>query len=95
MPIASEHPTAQARIFAYAEAIGWAIVSPEEGERRRGVEWIKDEGGRMKTGSRFFDDQLDAKVREFNPRYSEAEGSLLGQFRHLRTDNDWNALNEL
>ena len=34
----------------------------------------------------FFDDLLDAKVREFNPRYAEAEGALLGQFRHLHTD---------
>jgi len=26
------------------------------------------------------------KLREFNPRYAEAEGALLGQFRHLHTD---------
>jgi type I restriction enzyme, R subunit len=39
-----------------------------------------------KTASLFFDDLLDAKVREFNPRYAEAEGALLGQFRHLHTD---------
>ena len=32
--------------------------------------------------SLFFDDLPDAKVREFNPRYAEAEGALLGQFRH-------------
>ena len=36
--------------------------------------------------SLFFDDLLDAKVREFNPRYTEAEDTLLGQFRHLHTD---------
>ncbi len=42
--------------------------------------------GNYKTGSLFFDDLLDAKVREFNPRYAEAEGALLGQFRHLHTD---------
>jgi type I restriction enzyme R subunit len=40
---------------------------------------MKDEGGGMKGGSLFFDDLLDAKVREFNPRYAEAEGALLGQ----------------
>ena len=34
----------------------------------------------------FFDDLLDAKVREFNPRYAESAGALLGQFRHLHTD---------
>ncbi len=31
-------------------------------------------------------DLLDAKVREFNPRYAEAEGALPGQLRHLHTD---------
>jgi len=52
----------------------------------------KDEGGSL-----FFDCLLDANppsprgygvagVREFNPRYAEAEGALLGQFRHLHTD---------
>ena len=29
---------------------------------------------------------LDTKVREFNLRYVEAKGALLGQFRHLHTD---------
>lgn len=34
----------------------------------------------MKNASLFFDDLLDAKVREFNPRYAEVEagGALLG-----------------
>ena len=82
----TEHKTVQARILAYAEAIGWTIVCREEAERRRGVERMKDDGGRMKGGALFFDDLLDAKVREFNPRYSEAEGALLGRFRHLHTD---------
>jgi len=36
--------------------------------------------------SLFFDDLLDAKLREFNPRYADAEGALLGQFRHLHAD---------
>ncbi len=36
--------------------------------------------------SLFFDDLLYAKVWEFNPRYFDAEGTLLGQFRHLHTD---------
>ena len=60
------------------------LVWREEAERRRGVE-------RMKGGSLFYDDLLDANppsprgygvagVREFNPRYAEAEGALLGQF---------------
>ncbi|MEI7929864.1 MAG: hypothetical protein WCH40_15030 [Verrucomicrobiales bacterium] len=82
----TEHKTVQARILEYAEAIGWTIVCREEAERRRGVERTKDETGRMKGGSLFFDDLLDAKVREFNPRYADAEGALLGLFRHLHTD---------
>ncbi len=38
MPTPSEHKTVQARILAYAEAIGWTIVSREEAERRRGFD---------------------------------------------------------
>ncbi|NTV46713.1 MAG: hypothetical protein HGB11_09420, partial [Chlorobiales bacterium] len=64
MPTPSEHKTVQSRILAYAGAIGWTVVPREEAEERR-------------CGfSLFFDDLLDAKVREFNPRYSEAEGAL-------------------
>ena len=70
MPTPGEHKTVQARILAYAEAIGWSMVCREEAERRRGGERMKDDGGRMKGGSLFFDDLLDAKVREFNPRYA-------------------------
>ena len=61
-------------------------MSREEAEQRRGLLRNKDEGGRPNTGSLFFDDLFDAKVREFNPRYAESEGALLGQFRHLHTD---------
>ena len=76
----SEHKTVQARILTYAEAIGWTFVPREQAEQRR--------GGTPASASLslFFDDLLDAKVREFNPRYTEAEGTLLGQFRHLHTD---------
>ncbi len=75
----SEHKTVQARILAYAQNVGWTFVSREEANHRRGV-------GIVKGGSLFFDDLLDAKVREFNPRYVEAEGALLGHFRHLHPD---------
>ena len=78
MPTPSEHKTVQARILKYAEAIGWTFVSREEAEQRR--------GGTPAPLSLFFDDLLDAKVREFNPRYAEAQGLLLGQFRHLDAD---------
>jgi hypothetical protein len=35
MPTPEEHKTVQARILAYAEAIGWTIVSREAAEKRR------------------------------------------------------------
>jgi hypothetical protein len=38
MPTPGEHKTVQARILAYAEAIGWTIVSREGAEQRRGFE---------------------------------------------------------
>jgi len=92
MPTPGEHKTVQTRILAYAEAIGWTIVCREEAERRRGFD--PPEAGRSevppaeraRNRSLFFDGLLDAKVREFNPRYAEAEGALLGRFRHLHTD---------
>ncbi len=74
MPTPGEHKTVQARILAYAEAIGWTIVSREEAERRRGIATMTNGEGRMTNASLFFDDLLDAKEREFKPRYAEAEG---------------------
>ena len=79
MPTPGEHKTVQARILAYAEAIGWTVVSREEAEQRRGFDPEVPPADRAKNRSLFFDDLLDAKVREFNPRYAEAEGALLGQ----------------
>ncbi len=96
MPTPGEHKTVQARILAYAEAIGWTVVSREEAEERRAgfpTRRLRENGGQecppsfaRAPLSLFFDDLLDAKVREFNPRYAEAEGALLGRFRHLHTD---------
>ena len=86
MPQPSEHITVQTRILGYAEAIGWTIVSRSEAEQRRGFHPDAPPADRAKNRSLFFDDLLDAKLREFNPRYAEAEGALLGQFRHLHTD---------
>ncbi len=86
MPTPGEHKTVQARILAYAEAIGWTVVSREEAEQRRGFDPEAPPKDRAKGRSLFFDDLLDAKVREFNPRYGEAEGALHGQFRHLHID---------
>ncbi|TVQ99802.1 MAG: hypothetical protein EA399_06640 [Desulfovibrionales bacterium] len=66
---AYNHPS----ILAYAEAIGWTFVSREEAEQRRGFDPTVPPADRAKNRSLFFDDLLDAKVREFNPRYAEAE----------------------
>ena len=90
----SEHKTVQARILAYAQEIGWTFVPREEAEQRRGGKErglsspriSGKHGGQECPPSLFFDDLLDAKVREFNPRFAEAEGALPGQFRHLHTD---------
>ena len=81
-----EHKTVQARILAYAQEIGWPIVSREEAERRRGFDAEVPPAERAKNRTLFFDDLLNAKVREFNPHYAEAEGALLGQLRHLHSD---------
>ena len=86
MPTPGEHKTVQARILGYAEAIGWMFVPREEAEQRRGFDPDVQPADRAKNGSLFFDDLLDAKLRKFNPRYAEAEGALLRQFRHLHTD---------
>ena len=70
-----EHKTVQARILAYAQEIGWSFVSREEAVKRRGgipaPRSSSQPGGQECPPSLFFDDLLDAKVREFNPRYAE------------------------
>ena len=86
MPTPGEHKTVQARILKYAAAIGWTFVSRREAEQRRGFDPDALPKDRVKGCSLFFDDLLDTKVREFNPRYAEAEGALLGKFRHLHPD---------
>ena len=81
-----EHKTVQARILKYAEDIGWTFVPREEAEQRRSFDSEAGPKDKAKGVSLFFDDLLDAKIREFNPRYAEAEGALPGKFRHLHTD---------
>lgn len=71
-------------VLGYAEAIGWTFVSREEAERRCGFDPEVPPADRGKNRSLFFDGLLDAKAREPNPRYAEADGALPGQFRHLQ-----------
>ncbi len=84
MPTPGEHKTVQARILQYAQEIGWTFVPRAGAEARRGF----DPGGatpedRARMASLYFGDLLHAKVREFNPKYKEAEGALVGEFQRL------------
>ena len=83
-----EHKTVQARILAYAQEIGSSFISREVAEQRRasspegyaGTSGHSASTEQIRSLSLFF----DAKVWEFNPRYAEAEGALLRQFRLLQ-----------
>ena len=81
-----EHKTVQSRILKYAQEIGWTFVPREEAEQRRGFDPDVPPKDRAKGTSLFFDALLDTKIRQFNPRYGDAEGAILGKFRHLHTD---------
>ncbi len=89
----TEHKTVQARILAYAQEIGWALVSRAEAERRRGKEPglsspVSEEG--EDTGwktraplSLYFGGLLHGQLRAFNPLYQEPEGASIGQWQRL------------
>ena len=82
-----EHKTVQARILGYAEAIGWSLVSREGAEQRRGFDPDAPPADRAKNRSLFFDDLLDVRVREFNPRDTGAVEALPDSLRCLHTDS--------
>jgi type I restriction enzyme R subunit len=87
MPKPGEHKTVQSRILKYAEDINWTFVPRKEAENRRGFNSdasIPSE--EALKASLYFDDLLFDKVREFNPKYREAEGALIGRFRHLQAN---------
>ncbi len=87
MPTPGEHKTVQARILQYAQEIGWTFVPRSEAEIRRGFNTAGASAEeRARNASLFFDDLLYAKIREFNPKYKEAPGALVGQFRYLHSD---------
>ncbi len=86
MPAPTEHKTVQARILTYAQSIGWIVVSRKTAEQRRGFDPADKSKDAAKGLSLFFDDLLDAKLRQFNPRYAEDSGTLLGKFRQLHAD---------
>jgi type I restriction enzyme R subunit len=86
MPTPGEHKTVQARILAYAKEVGWSVVPREEAERRRGFNAEATGSERARGASLYFEDLLDAEVRRFNPRYTEAAGALPGKLHFLHTD---------
>ena len=86
MPTPSEHKTVQARILEYVQGIGWTFVPRDEAEQRRGFDPDTSSTDRNRDASLYFGDLLYAKVREFNPLYTEQQGALLNQFRHLHTN---------
>jgi type I restriction enzyme R subunit len=87
MPKPGEHKTVQSRILAYAQEIGWTFVPREEAERLRGFDpEAQTPEDRARTSTLYFNDLLYAKVREFNPKYKEAEGALVGTFQRLHSD---------
>lgn len=86
MPRPSEHKTVQARILEYAAEIGWKFVSREEAERRRNFDSSMPAKDRVKGKDLYFDELLDSKVRQFNPRYFDSTGTLQGRFRNFKKD---------
>jgi type I restriction enzyme, R subunit len=87
MPTPGEHKTVQARILHYAQEIGWTYVTRAEAEARRDF----DADGptaedRARPATPYFGDLLHAQVCAFNPKYKEAEGALIGEFRRLNAD---------
>ena len=83
MPTPGEHKTVQSRILAYAEAIGWKVVSQAQAEQRRGFGPTSSPADPANSSSLYFADLLEAKVREFNPRYSDTPAALLSRLRQL------------
>src|SRR5947209_18374018 len=87
MPTPGEYKTAQARILAYAQAIGWTYVPRAEAENRRGFNHSKATPAEQAVeASPYFDDLLDAQVRKLNPKYAEGPGALVGDLRRLHAD---------
>ncbi len=91
MPTPGEYKTVQSRILKYAQEIGWTYVSRSKAESRRGFDpSASSPAEQAAKASVYFDDLLYDKVRQFNPKYTEANGALVGQLRHLHTNIEGN-----
>lgn len=73
----TEHKSVQARILKYAGEIGWTVVSQQEAESRR---YFDTSGAspreRAKNASRYFNDLLFQKVKQFNKKYKDLAEEL-------------------
>lgn len=86
MPKPGEHKTVQARILTYAQDIGWTFIPQVEAEARRGFN--RSSGNKQEKAQQasfYFDDLLYQKVRAFNPRYTEPQGTLISQLSNFPT----------
>jgi len=87
MPTPGEHKTVQARILQYAQEVGWTVVPRADAEARRGFNLNGGTSAECAAkASLYFDDLLFRKVREFNPKYADAEGALVGQLRRIQAN---------
>ncbi len=87
MPVPGEYKTVQARILKYAQEIGWTFIPRGDAERNRQFNPnAKNPSEAAKGASLYFNDLLYSKVREFNPRYNEAAGVLIGDLHRLQTN---------
>ena len=76
----TEHKSVQARILEYAQDIGWSLVSKTEAENRRGFDQsAKLPRDKAKNASRFFEDALYAKAKQFNASFKDSKADLLNK----------------
>ena len=96
MPKPGEHKTVQARILQYAQECGWTFVPRAEAERRRGFDAAATTPeARARPATPYFGDLLHVKVREFKPKYQEAEGALIGRLLRLTRISPATAISSL
>ena len=86
MPKPGEHKTVQKRILEYAQEIGWTVLSQSEAEELRGFDRRLPPKEATKAASIFFEDELFAKVTEFNPKYAETKETLTSNLQSFASD---------
>lgn len=83
----TEDKTVQKRILKYAQEMGWTYVLRKDAELRRNFSPGGSKiGERASTSSLYFEDLLYSKIIEFNPRYHEAEGALIGDLQRIKAN---------